>query len=150
MKPSAPASESHSIICPGCKEGELSSGGKNTVRCPVCGHAPSRDVLERNGVKEMICVTVEIREGALTHRARVTAPSIECALKIVSVGKPGRRVRLVFPIDPEAFFVPRDHERSEELPPVSLYKGGASPLSWTAAATSVWPATTALSGWTLM
>jgi hypothetical protein len=94
---------------------------------------------------KMICVTVEIREGALTHQARVTAPSIERALDIVGEGKPGRRVRLVFPMDPEAFFVPRDHDRSEELPPVSLYKGGASPLSWTAA-TSVWPATTALSG----
>ena len=129
MKPSAPASESHSIICPGCEEGELSSGGHRIGFAARCGHAPSRDVLERNRVKEirsakMICVTVEIREGALTHQARVTAPSIECALKIVSVGKPGRRVRLVFPIDPEAFFVPRDHDRSEELPPVSLYKGG--------------------------
>ena len=118
VKPSAPASESHSIICPGCEEGELSSGGKNTVRCPVCGHAPSRYVLERNRVKEMrsakmICVTVEIREGALTHQARVTAPSIECALKIVSVRKPGRRVRLVFPIDPEAFFVPEGSGQRE-------------------------------------
>jgi hypothetical protein len=73
---------------------------------------------------KMICVTVEIREGPHTRRARITAPSIECALKIVSVGKPGRRVRLVFPIDPEAFFVPRDHDQSEELPLVSLYKGG--------------------------
>jgi hypothetical protein len=99
---------------------------------------------------KMICVTVEIREGALTHQARVTAPSIECALKIVSVRKPGHRVRLIFPIDPEAFFAPRDHDRSEELPPVNLYKGGASPLSWTAAATSVWPATKALSGKALM
>ncbi len=54
----------------------------------------------------MICVTVEIREGALTHRARVFAPSIEHALKIPGEGKPGRRVRLVFPIDPEVFFVP--------------------------------------------
>jgi hypothetical protein len=53
----------------------------------------------------MIRVTVEIHEGALTHRARVTAPSIERALKIVGGRKPGRRVRLVFPIDPEAFFV---------------------------------------------
>jgi hypothetical protein len=84
----------------------------------VCGHAPSRGVLERNGVKEMssakmICVTVEIREGALTHRARVTAPSIERALRIAGDGKPGRRVRLLFPIDPEAFFIPGDHDRSE-------------------------------------
>jgi len=54
----------------------------------------------------MICVTVEIREGALTHRARVIAPSIERALKIAGGGKPGRRMRLVFPIDPEAFSVP--------------------------------------------
>jgi hypothetical protein len=62
---------------------------------------------------KMICVTVEIREGALTHQARVTAPSIECALKIVGVGKPGHRVRLVFPIDPEAFFVTGDHDLRE-------------------------------------
>ena len=54
----------------------------------------------------MICVTVETREGALTHRARVIAPSIERALKIAGGGKPDPRVRLVFTIDPEAFFVP--------------------------------------------
>jgi hypothetical protein len=51
-------------------------------------------------------VTVEVREGALTYRVRVTAPSIERALEIVGEGKPGRRVRLVFPIDLEVFFVP--------------------------------------------
>ena len=54
----------------------------------------------------MKCVTVEIREGALTYRVRVTAPSIERALEIVGRGKPGRRVRLAFPIDSKAFFVP--------------------------------------------
>ena len=54
---------------------------------------------------KMICVIVEIREGALTYRVRGTASSIERALKITGRGKPGRRVRLVFPIDPEAFFV---------------------------------------------
>ena len=54
---------------------------------------------------EMISITVEISEGTLTHRRRVTAPSIERALKIAHGGKPGRRVRLVFPIEPEAFFV---------------------------------------------
>jgi hypothetical protein len=53
----------------------------------------------------MLCVTVEIHEGTLTYRARVLAPSIEHALKIARGGKAGRRVRLVFPIDPEAFFV---------------------------------------------
>jgi hypothetical protein len=54
----------------------------------------------------MICVTVEIGEGVLTRRVRINAPSIERALKIARAGKPGRRLRLVFPIDPEAFFVP--------------------------------------------
>lgn len=54
----------------------------------------------------MIRVTVETREGALTYRVRVTAPSIERALEIVGAGKPIRTVRLLFPIDPEAFCVP--------------------------------------------
>ena len=53
----------------------------------------------------MVRVTVEVREGALTNRVRVTAPSIERALEIVGEGKSGRRV-LLFPIDPEVFFVP--------------------------------------------
>jgi hypothetical protein len=61
----------------------------------------------------MIRVAVEIHEGALTHRTRVTAPSIERALKIVGGGKPGRRVSLVFPIDPEAFFVTEVPGRKE-------------------------------------
>jgi hypothetical protein len=55
----------------------------------------------------MICVTVEIREGATTRRARFTTSSIERALELAGEGKPGRRVRLVFPIDSEAFFAPR-------------------------------------------
>jgi len=68
---------------------------------------------EGKGSTEMICVTVEIREGALTRRARVTAPSIERALRIVGGGKSGRRVRLIFPIDPEAFFVPENSDQRE-------------------------------------
>jgi hypothetical protein len=61
----------------------------------------------------MIRVTVEINEGALTYRVRVTAPSIERALEITGEGKPGRRVRLLFPMDPEAYFVPEDIGRRE-------------------------------------
>jgi hypothetical protein len=61
----------------------------------------------------MICVTVEIHEGALTRQMRVTAPSIARALRIAGDGKPRHRVRLVFPIDPEAFFVPDDSGRRE-------------------------------------
>jgi hypothetical protein len=61
----------------------------------------------------MMCVIVEIREGALTYRLRATASSIERALKIAGGGKPGRRVRLLFPIDPEAFFVAESPGRRE-------------------------------------
>jgi hypothetical protein len=57
---------------------------------------------------QMICVTIEIREGALTHQVQISAPSIERALKVAGEGMPARRVCLVFPIDPEAFFVPED------------------------------------------
>lgn len=81
----------------------------------MCGYTPSRGVLENSGVKEMrsakmICVTVEIREGTITRQVRVTAPSIELALRIAGDGMPGHRVRLDFPIDPEAFFVSGDHD----------------------------------------
>jgi hypothetical protein len=61
----------------------------------------------------MICVTVEIREGALTRRARISAPSIGRALKIARDGKIGRRVCLVFPLDPGAFFVPEGFGQRE-------------------------------------
>ena len=54
----------------------------------------------------MICVSVEVREGELTYRAQVTTSSIERALEIMGEEKPGRRVRLLFPIDPESYFVP--------------------------------------------
>ena len=49
----------------------------------------------------MIHISVEIREGTLTHRATLTAPYVERVLKSVEGGKPSRRVRLVFPIEPE-------------------------------------------------
>ncbi len=46
MKPSTLASRSHSISCPICEAGELSSGGHNRAQCMVCGYAPSRGVLD--------------------------------------------------------------------------------------------------------
>jgi hypothetical protein len=51
----------------------------------------------------MIGVIVEIREGALTRRARISAPSNERTLKIISDEQTARKVRFVFPIDPEAW-----------------------------------------------
>jgi hypothetical protein len=83
------------------------------VRCTCWALALLAKPAEREGEKEersakMICVTVEVCEGAITRRAQLTTSSIEQALKLAGEGKPDRRVRLVFPIDPEAFFVPGD------------------------------------------
>lgn len=61
----------------------------------------------------MLCVTVEIREYAVTRRVRIIAPSIEQAIKVAGAGKPGRRARLLFPIDPDTFLLPEGSERRE-------------------------------------
>jgi hypothetical protein len=52
----------------------------------------------------MMCVTIEISEGAITRRARFATSSIQRALELAGGGKPGRKVRLVFPKKPEALF----------------------------------------------
>jgi hypothetical protein len=46
VKPSALASQSHSIICPSCEAGTLSPCGHNGIQCSLCGYAPSHSVLE--------------------------------------------------------------------------------------------------------
>jgi hypothetical protein len=61
----------------------------------------------------VICVIVEVREDAVTRRLQIVAPSIERAMKMAGDEKRGRRVRLLFPIDPEIFFVPEDRDRRE-------------------------------------
>jgi hypothetical protein len=61
----------------------------------------------------MLCVTIEIREGAVTRWVRISARSIERALEMAGDGTPGRGVRLVFPIDPEATFAHENPGRRE-------------------------------------
>jgi hypothetical protein len=61
----------------------------------------------------MIRVAVEVHEGAVMRRVRIIAPSIERAVEMAAAGKPSRRAHLLFPIDPEAFFVPEGSERRE-------------------------------------
>jgi hypothetical protein len=61
----------------------------------------------------MLCVIVEFRECALTRRAWITAPSIERVPKIAGGGMPDHRIRLLFPIDSVAFFVPEGSGQRE-------------------------------------
>ena len=53
----------------------------------------------------MIKVSMEVREGATLSRATVEAESIREAVSITRGRYPGRDVRVIFPIDPETFFI---------------------------------------------
>jgi hypothetical protein len=53
----------------------------------------------------MIKVSVEVREGTACFRVGVRADSINRAVSIMKRHHPDRDVRVVFPIEPEGFFV---------------------------------------------
>lgn len=53
----------------------------------------------------MVRVSVEVRNGASRLEVAVTAESISRALSFVAARYPEGDVRVVFPIDPEGFFV---------------------------------------------
>jgi hypothetical protein len=53
----------------------------------------------------MIRVSMEVREGAARSRATVQAESIREAVSITRGRYPGRDVQVIFPIDPEEFFI---------------------------------------------
>ena len=64
----------------------------------------------------MITFCVNVKEGAVVRRVRITAASMERAVRIAGGGEPGREVIPVFSIDPEAFFAPEGAaERVEHL-----------------------------------
>ena len=53
----------------------------------------------------MIRVSMEMREGTALSRATVQAESIREAVTITRRRYPGGDVRVIFPIDPETFFI---------------------------------------------
>ena len=53
----------------------------------------------------MIRVSMEVREETALSRATVQAESIREAVNITRRRYPGRDVRVMFPIDPETFFI---------------------------------------------
>lgn len=60
----------------------------------------------------MIRVSVEVSSGSASFRAAVWAEGIEQALHLTRACYPGGEARVIFPIEPEAFFV-------REIVPVS-------------------------------
>ena len=60
----------------------------------------------------MIRVFIEVKEEAAPLRVEVRAESISQAVGTIEELHPGRTVQVVFPIDPEEFFV-EDREEAE-------------------------------------
>jgi hypothetical protein len=69
----------------------------------------------------VIRVFVEVHEEAASRRMEVRAESISQAVRTIEDVHPGRTVQVVFPIDPEEFFIKdsqdagAEHERSRAL-----------------------------------
>ena len=53
----------------------------------------------------MIKISVEVKSGAARFKVALQAKSIERAMEIAKSYNPGKECTVVFPIDPEAFFV---------------------------------------------
>jgi hypothetical protein len=53
----------------------------------------------------MIRISVQVSDGTARFGVAIQAESIERALEIVARQNPGRECKVVFPIDPETFFV---------------------------------------------
>ena len=53
----------------------------------------------------MIRISVQVSSGAVGFKVMAEAESIERALEIVARQNPGKECEVVFPIDPETFFV---------------------------------------------
>jgi len=53
----------------------------------------------------MIRISIEVRSGTARFKVSAQAESIEGALEIAKRYNPGKECSVVFPIDPEVFFV---------------------------------------------
>ena len=59
----------------------------------------------------MIRISIEVRSGTARFKVSAQAESIEGALEIAKRYNPGKECKVVFPIDPEGFFVEDDLDR---------------------------------------
>lgn len=67
-----------------------------------CKH---RDTRQRREEQHMVKVSVEVRTGAAHFRVGVQAKSIRRALGVVGARYPTSEFRVMFPIEPDDFFV---------------------------------------------
>ena len=65
--------------------------------------------------KRMIKISIEVKSGSARFRVASQAESIEEALEMARRYNSGKECKVVFPIDPEGFFV-KDNETSSRSP----------------------------------
>ena len=58
----------------------------------------------------MIKIAIEVRSSAARFKVALVAESIEGAFEMAKRYNPGKQCKVVFPIDPEVFFVEDDLE----------------------------------------
>jgi hypothetical protein len=56
----------------------------------------------------MIRISIEVRSGTARFKVSAQAESIEGALKIAKRYNPGKECKVVFPIEPEGYFLEDD------------------------------------------
>jgi hypothetical protein len=61
----------------------------------------------------MIRISIEVRSGAARFKVSVQAESIERALEMARRYNSGKESKVVFPIDPEGYFLEDDLGRDE-------------------------------------
>jgi hypothetical protein len=59
----------------------------------------------------MIKISIEVESGAARFKVALLAESIEGALEMAKRYNPGKECKVVFPIDPEGFFVGDDLDK---------------------------------------
>jgi hypothetical protein len=74
-------------------------------RVPLQGQIPAKTSSGREEQEHMVKVSVEVRNGAAHFRVGVQAKSIRRALGVVGARHPQGEVRVIFPIEPDGFFV---------------------------------------------
>lgn len=72
----------------------------------------SRTVRTSSG-ESVIRISVEVRNGDACFLIAAWAESVERAVNMVKARYPGQEVSVVFPIEPDSFFVDRDPSISE-------------------------------------
>lgn len=68
----------------------------------------------------MVRVLCEVRISGTRFGARIRAESIRRAVSVTEAQYPGGDVRVVFPIDPEGFFVDADGAEGDVIEPYML------------------------------